>query len=134
MKEIERKMSEIADAESRQLFNELHMLTGVDPQEYAEVSVQQFLQQCIYPNGHGMPVKLTRDRIAGFDRFDDFILLKKVGKVGDGLHRLLRGLAATLETRSGTAVYMLLNQTLVFSKKKDPARYTLPRAPAPKAD
>ena len=127
-------MAEIADAESRKLFNELHALTGVDPRGYAEVSVRQFLQQCVYPNGHGKPVKLTRDHIARFDQFDDFILLKKVGKVGDGLHRLLRGLGPILENHSGTAVYMLLNQTLVFSKKKDPARYALPGDSVPEQD
>ncbi|MCF7675887.1 MAG: hypothetical protein K9N23_15185 [Akkermansiaceae bacterium] len=123
MREIDRKMSEIVDAESRQMFEELRLVTGVDPQQYADFRVLQFLQQCVHPNGPGKAVKIERKCIARVDTFDNFILLRKVGRIGDGLHRLLRGLTATLVNHPGTSVYMLLNQTLAPTKKKDHTRY-----------
>ena len=123
MREIDRKMSEIVDAESRRMFEELRLVTGIDPRHYADFSVLQFLQQCIYPNGHGKAVKIKRGCIAMVDQFDDFLLLRKPGKVGDGLNRLLRGLAVTLDNHSGTSIYMLLNQTLVPTRKRDHTRY-----------
>ena len=123
MRAIDLKLQDIADVETRRLFQELRQVTGVDPAQYADFSALQFLQQCVYPNGPSKAVRISRKCINKVDDFDAFLLWKKVGKVGDGLHALLRGLTSTLDEHSGTAIYMLLNRTLIPTKKKEIRRY-----------
>ena len=123
MRAIDFKLRDIGDEETRQLFDELRQVTGIDPAHYADFSALQFLQQCVHPNGPGKAMRISRKCINKADDFDTFLLWKKAGKVGDGLHRLLRGLTPSLEDHSGTAIYMLINQTLIPTKKKDQRRY-----------
>jgi hypothetical protein len=123
MRAIDMKLRDISDDETRRLFQELRQVTGVDPAHYADFSAYQFLQQCVYPNGPAKAVRISRKCISEVDDFDSFLLWKKVGKVGDGLHGLLRSLVSTLDEHSGTAIYMFLNRSLIPTKKKDIRRY-----------
>jgi len=126
MREIDKMMSDIGDDETRQLFDELRQVTGIDPAIYQNFRALQFLQQCMYPNGSMIPVKITRDCINQVDDHDEFILRKKVGTVGDDLKRFLRGFVVghggSLENSSGHAIYMFLNRMLIPTKKVIPKR------------
>lgn len=126
MREIDRKMSEILDEETLKIFDELRHVTGIDSRNYQDLRVLPFLHLCLYPTGTGNPVKITKDCIDQVDNFDEFLLRKKVGSVGDSLARLLRGFVVergeSLEKYSGNAIYMFLNRMLVPTKRKRPRR------------
>ena len=127
MRLLDKKLSDTDDRETLSLIRELHLVTGVHPAQYADSQIFHYLQQCLYPNGSAEPVKITRDCINKVDDLGEFIIWKKVGKVGDGLNRLLRGFTDgqgdNLENHYGTAIYMFLNRMLVPTKKKVPKRY-----------
>jgi hypothetical protein len=124
MRAIDTKLRDIRDDETLKLFDELRQVTGIDPTQYADFTAFDFLQQCVYPNGGGLPpVRIRRECINMADDYSTFLLWKKVGKVGDSLHRLLRGLAPSLDDHSGTSIYMLFNKTLIPTKKKKHHRH-----------
>lgn len=123
MRAIDKKVGEIKDSETLKMFSELRQVTGVDPGHYADFTAYQFLQQCVYPNGPGKTVRISRDCVAKFDRFGDFVLCRKAGSVGDSLHRLLSCLTESLDNHTGTSIYMLLNRTLIPTKKQAHTRY-----------
>jgi hypothetical protein len=130
MRVLDKKLIEIDDGEILSLVRELHQVTGVDPRPFEDFAIFFFLQQCLYPNGGGMkPVKITRQCIERADLLNEFILWKKVGKLGIGLKRLLAGFTDTrsdhLENHFGTALYMFLNRMLVPTKRKEHKRYFL---------
>lgn len=125
---LSRKMNGVDDDETLMLFQELRLVTGVDPTGCAEILVSQYLLLCLHPfGGRSKAVKIEKTCMDSHDPFDRFILRKKVGRVGDGLHRMLRGFTdqrrETLENYFGVAVYMFLNRMLVPTKKKSHRRY-----------
>ncbi len=129
MKILETKISEIDNEEILKLFRELQMITGVSPKSFSDLWVFSFLQQCLHPHGGVKIVKIEKNRIAALDDFNEFVLLKKIGKLGDESHRLLRELAAqryeNLDNYAGTAVYTFLNRAFMIQKKKDLRRYAI---------
>jgi hypothetical protein len=122
MRPVDEKCGEITDAEVLQLFRELQRVTGVDPVDYAGFTVLQFLQQCLCPMGGTRAARITPKAIGLAEHYETFLLRKPCGKVGAVLQRLLGGLAHGLEPHAGTAVYMLLNRTLVPPPRKGPRR------------
>lgn len=122
------KVGDVSDAETLKLFDELGLVTGVRPIDWAEFMTVQFLQQCLFPNGGASkPVKLNRGDIDDEDDFGNFVLLRKVGKTGDFLHHLLSSsLDPTqdhIERHAGSAVYTFLNKRFAPVKKKPKIRY-----------
>jgi len=118
MRAVDQKLKDVDDAETLKLFEELQAITGVNPSDYADFTVYHFLQQCLHPHGSGKPLKIERKRIEDADDHNSFVLRKKVGKVGNELHRIFRNLTPSIDHDAGTAVYMLLNRTMIIPKKK----------------
>jgi hypothetical protein len=118
MRAIDQKLKDVDDAETLKLFKELQLLTGVSPEQYAEFSVYHFLQQCLYPHKPDKLEKLERKSIEKVDDYNAFVLLKKAGKVGNHLHRILREVCHGIDYDRGTSIYMMLNKYLILPKKK----------------
>ncbi|MGE9269289.1 MAG: hypothetical protein ACQKBU_00695 [Verrucomicrobiales bacterium] len=127
MRAIDQKVGAVlGDEEVLLLFDELRRVTGVHYEDYTDFTVYQYLQQCVYPNGPEKAVRIRRECINKVDDFDEFLLLKKAGKVGDNLHRLLRGLTPNLDNFAGVSIYMLLNRSLIPTKKRVHRRFFHP--------
>jgi len=118
MRAVDQKLKDIEDAEVLELFRELQLVTKVNPSDYADFSVYHFFQQCLHPHGSCKPLKIERKRIEDADDHNSFVLGKKVGKVGNELHRIFRNLTPSIDHDAGTAVYMFLNRTMIIPKKK----------------
>jgi hypothetical protein len=84
---------------------ELQTVTGVSYRSFANSMLLHFLQQCLFPNGaSSKPVKISKDDLDQWDAEDGFLLRKKVGKVGDELHKTFKQLAdQTPHNRYGCA-------------------------------
>jgi len=131
MKMLEKKLVELGDDEIRQLIEELEKVTGVRRDLHSEFTVFQFFQQCLQPHGGiSKPIRITKDCISEVDDLNQFILQKKVGKLGDLLYGLLKEIAdnrnESLENHSGKAVFVFLNRMLIPSKGRKLKRFFWP--------
>ncbi len=129
MQIIHSRIGEIIDPDILQLLDELRTTTCACIPDYQELSVLDFLQICFHPGGgNSKPIKVTMEMIDGFDPADSFLLRKKIGKTEDGLHRLLADLAHLLknsvESYSGTSVFMLLNKACPMPRPKKKVRFS----------
>jgi len=109
---LELKLAEIREGELLALIEELEQTCPVGSRDFLGSPLLFFLTQCVYPDGSGKRVPITTKFVAAAP-----LLEARVGMLPDGPLRYLCGeLAAlsrnTLETFSGSKVYMLFNKTL----------------------
>gem|GEM_PF-3544740 len=124
------KIGSIDDPETIILVDELFTVTGVDPRPFFNSMLLHFFQQCLFPNGAtSKPVKISKDDLDQHDPHDDYLLRKKVGKIGDPLFKTLEQLAMQnrhnrygIEHFSGSAIYVFLNRMIVPVKTKPAIR------------
>jgi len=125
------KIGRIDDPETIILIDEMAIVTGVDPRPFADSQLLHFLQQCLFPNGGSQkPIKISRDDLDEHDPHDEFVIRRKIGKVGDPLFQTFEQLAMQnhfnrygIEHFSGTAVYVFLNRMIVPVKSKPKIRH-----------
>ena len=117
-------LERLEDPEIIKLLQELEKVTHVRTGGFSEMSVFDYISQCIYPNGGSKkPVKLVGSDIARVDDFNSFSHLKKVGLTENSVYRLLSSLlpaSDNIENHSGSKVYTVLNLAIIPSKKKPP--------------
>lgn len=104
------------------MFSELAKCGRPDWREHPDLTVLQFLDLCLHPQGGlSRAERLNGVVIRRADDADRFVLRQPAGKTRDHLNRILRELlhSACLvpEEHGGTAVYMVLNRTLAGRKK-----------------
>jgi hypothetical protein len=120
------KVSSIDDPETITLIHELSNVTGVDNRNFANSQLLYFFQQCLFPNGASYKsVKISKDDLDEHDPHDEYLLRKKIGKIGDPLLQTFEQLASQnrhnrygIEHFTGTAIYVFMNKMIVPVKSK----------------
>jgi hypothetical protein len=118
MKANETKLGEVCDLETQKLILELARLRRIDAGGMSDISIREFLFLSLHH--FGKIVRFEKKEIDQHDLLDEFILAKKVGKVGVELQRLLAQLCYNhgFESFLGSTVFTLLNRTLAPPQKK----------------
>lgn len=105
-------------------------MTGVDHRPFTGSQLLHFFQQCLFSNGAShKPIKISKDDLDEHDPQDEYLLRKKIGKIGDPLFRTFEQLASEnrynrygIEHFTGTAIYVFLNKMIVPVKSKPTRR------------
>lgn len=122
---LRKKVNECDDAEVNTLLKELELISGFRISEARNYTILDFFQQVLKPNGYEKnPIKISKADIDEYDPTDEFILRKKIGKVGDGIFYICSELASvrrySIDDFTGTSVYVFLNKHIYGTKKKNP--------------
>jgi len=118
------RIDQIVDEETKRLIDELELISGISVEGWREKMLLHFIQQTYHPNGGAeKPVPISMDDLDSHDPSSEFVLRKKVGKVGDPLYQVCIALAAMrgkgIEAFHGNALYVFLGKVVVKKNTRD---------------
>ncbi len=117
------KLRDITDAQILTLIREMEAITGISPQHDSGSWLFHYLSQCIYPNGDGKSVPITKGDLDEIDPCDSFVLRKKVRNlIGTPIYELCqetcRHFGEGIESHEGQSLYLFINRFFSFLKRK----------------
>lgn len=124
MSDLRSKLGEIEDAETLSMVRELELIRRMPIAGRQSMMLLHYLRNCLDPAGQGAR-RLDRVELDSHDHSDEFVLRKKIGKVGTPLFHTLKQLAEqtrhnlySIEHYDKTAVYTFINKMLFPVKRR----------------